>query len=169
VPIQLAQCRFRGLAISNAEISLYFSNEIIRRKRFYQTALGNCYDLKLPKCQLQLAREKKLSCHLLQFSAHFRSPQRPGASSRSAEEVFDAFIGDDRLRLVIPAAVGELRRPFPEEKLRAALLPQEELGPPTLLYRTEGPKRIRRPRPPLVLPCPRLAAVGGGGPQSSTC
>ena len=28
VPIQLAQCRFPGLAISNAKISRYFSNEI---------------------------------------------------------------------------------------------------------------------------------------------
>jgi len=28
VPIQLAQCRFPGLAISNAEILIYFSNEI---------------------------------------------------------------------------------------------------------------------------------------------
>ena len=28
MPIQLAQCRFPGLAISNAEILIYFSNEI---------------------------------------------------------------------------------------------------------------------------------------------
>jgi len=28
VPIQLAQCRFPGLAISNAEILMYFSNKI---------------------------------------------------------------------------------------------------------------------------------------------
>ena len=28
------------------------------RKRFYQTALGNCYGLKLPKCELQFARKK---------------------------------------------------------------------------------------------------------------
>ena len=27
-PIQLAQCRFPGLAISNAKISIFFSNEI---------------------------------------------------------------------------------------------------------------------------------------------
>jgi len=28
VPLQLAQCRFPGLAISNAEILIYFSNKI---------------------------------------------------------------------------------------------------------------------------------------------
>jgi len=51
-PIQLAQCRFPGLAISNAKILIYFSNKI-HRKQFFQTALGNCYGLKLPKCWLQ--------------------------------------------------------------------------------------------------------------------
>jgi len=30
VPIQLAQCRFPGLAISNAKILIYFSNKIYR-------------------------------------------------------------------------------------------------------------------------------------------
>ena len=49
VPIQLAQCRFPGLAISDAKILTYFSNKNIR-KQFCQTALGNCYGLKLPTC-----------------------------------------------------------------------------------------------------------------------
>ena len=39
------------------------------RKQFYQTALGNCYGLKLQSADCSL---KKLLCHLLQFSAHFR-------------------------------------------------------------------------------------------------
>jgi len=47
-PIQLAQCRFPGLAISNSKILIYCSNKNIR-KQFYQTALGKCYGLKLPK------------------------------------------------------------------------------------------------------------------------
>ena len=40
------------------------------RKQCYQTALGNCYGLKLPKCWLQF--KKKILCHLLYFSAHCR-------------------------------------------------------------------------------------------------
>jgi len=40
---------FPGLAISSAKIYLYFFKYNIR-KQFYQTALGNCYGLKLPKC-----------------------------------------------------------------------------------------------------------------------
>ena len=47
--IQLAQCLLHGLAISNARMLIYFSNKHIR-KQFYQTALGNFYCLKLPKC-----------------------------------------------------------------------------------------------------------------------
>jgi len=37
------------LAIFNAKILIYLSNKIYGRE-FYQTALGNCYGLKLPKC-----------------------------------------------------------------------------------------------------------------------
>jgi len=48
-PIQLAQCRFPGLAISNAKILTYFSNKNIQ-KQFYQTAPGNCYGFTFPKC-----------------------------------------------------------------------------------------------------------------------
>ena len=39
------------------------------RKQFCQTALGNCYGLKLPKCWLQF--KKKII--MVNFSAHFRS------------------------------------------------------------------------------------------------
>ena len=56
VPIQLAQCRFPGLAIPNAEILVFFHIKI--RKQFYQTALGNCYGLKLPKCCDRSLRKK---------------------------------------------------------------------------------------------------------------
>jgi len=57
VPIQLAQCRFPWLTISNAEILIYFSNKKTR-KQFYQTALRNSYGLKLPKCWLEFKTKK---------------------------------------------------------------------------------------------------------------
>ena len=60
VPIQLAQCWFSRLAISNADRRLYFPNKNTR-KQFYQTALGNCYGSKLPKCWLQFYK----NCSLL--------------------------------------------------------------------------------------------------------
>jgi len=60
VSIQMAPCRFPGLAISNAKILIYFWNKIYGidfiRNRFYQTALGNLYGLKLPKCWLQFKK-----------------------------------------------------------------------------------------------------------------
>ena len=46
VPIQLAQCRFRGLAISDAKMSIHFSNKI-HGSNFCQSPLGNCCGLKL--------------------------------------------------------------------------------------------------------------------------
>jgi len=42
------------------------------RRQFYETALGNCYGLKLPKYWLQF-KKIHLLCHLLQLSAHCRS------------------------------------------------------------------------------------------------
>jgi len=48
VPIQLAQCWFPGLAISNAKIKIFFKYNI--RKPFYQTAHGHHCGLKLAKC-----------------------------------------------------------------------------------------------------------------------
>ena len=39
-PIQLAQCRFPGLAISDAKILIYIFKQNIR-KQFYHAALGN--------------------------------------------------------------------------------------------------------------------------------
>ena len=57
-PIQLAQCRLLAMAISNAKILIYFFYNT--PKRFHQTALRNCYGLKLPKCQLQY--KKKFYC-----------------------------------------------------------------------------------------------------------
>ena len=55
VPIQLAQCRFPGLAISNANMLIHFFQIW---KQFYQTALGNCHCLKLPKRWLQFKKKK---------------------------------------------------------------------------------------------------------------
>jgi len=49
------------------------------RKLFCQTALGDCYGLKLPKCWLQF-KNVNLLCRLSWFSAHFRSLVRHGAS-----------------------------------------------------------------------------------------
>jgi len=43
----MAQCRFPGLAISNAEILTYF--QIKYTEKYYQAALVNFYGLKLPK------------------------------------------------------------------------------------------------------------------------
>jgi len=53
MPIQLAQYWFPGLAISCKNISLKYIFQKNTRKQFYQTALGNFYGLKLPKCELQ--------------------------------------------------------------------------------------------------------------------
>jgi len=48
VPIQLAQCRFAGLAISNDKILIFFRIKYV--EEIFRIALGNCYALKLPKC-----------------------------------------------------------------------------------------------------------------------
>jgi len=56
----IAQCQSPGLAISNAKILiyLYFSNKIYRSNFIKQaeTALRNCYGLKLLNCWLQLKK-----------------------------------------------------------------------------------------------------------------
>jgi len=57
VPIQLAQCRFPGLAfISNDKILIYFSNKIYG-SNFFQTALKNGYGLKLPNADRSLRKK----------------------------------------------------------------------------------------------------------------
>jgi len=56
------QCRFPGLAISNARVLIYFFQIKIIRKQLYQTAPGNCYGLKLPKYWLRF--KNKFLCHL---------------------------------------------------------------------------------------------------------
>jgi len=61
--MQLAQHRFHGLAISNAEIWIYFF-QINIRKQFYQTALGSCYGSKLSNCWLQF-KEENSSCQFV--------------------------------------------------------------------------------------------------------
>jgi len=64
VPIQLARCWFAELAISNAEILIYFSNKIHRSNLSNSTR--NSYGFKLPECRLQV--NKKI---LLSFSITF--------------------------------------------------------------------------------------------------
>jgi len=55
-PIQLAKCWFPGLAISNAEILIYFSSKICR-SNFCQTAFQNGYGLKFTKYWLQFKKK----------------------------------------------------------------------------------------------------------------
>ena len=45
VQIQLAQCWFPGLAISNAKIYIYMLNGKYTEAIFYQIALGNCCEI----------------------------------------------------------------------------------------------------------------------------
>ena len=53
------------------------------RKQIHQTALENCYGLKLAKCWLQF-KKINLLCHLLWFSAHCRSLlYRHGSTDRT--------------------------------------------------------------------------------------
>jgi len=69
-PIQLAQCRFPGLAISSAKILLYFSN-----KKYTEAILPNSTrkPLRFEITKILIAvQEKKLLRNLLQFSPHFR-------------------------------------------------------------------------------------------------
>jgi len=66
--IQLAQFRFPVLAISNAKILVYFSNKI------YENNLIKQRSETVVVCNYQNdSLRKKILCHLLSFSAHFRS------------------------------------------------------------------------------------------------
>jgi len=71
-PIQLAQCRSPGLAISNGKILIYnFSNKLHGNyfiKQHSETVMVWNYQ----NADWSL-RKKTLLCHLLYFSAHFRS------------------------------------------------------------------------------------------------
>ena len=53
MPIQLADCRFPGLAIS--VVLKYYIFQI--RKLFYQTEFGNCHSLKYKKCRLHFKKK----------------------------------------------------------------------------------------------------------------
>jgi len=55
--MQLAQCRFPGLVITNAKILIYFFI-YNTRKQFYQPALRNCHGLNLPQCRLQFKKKR---------------------------------------------------------------------------------------------------------------
>jgi len=62
VPIQLAQCWFPGLTISNAKILIYFSNKI------YGSSLSNSTQkllwFEITKMPIAVFK-KKILCHLL--------------------------------------------------------------------------------------------------------
>jgi len=62
LPIQLTQCRFPGLAISNAKILIYFSNKI-HRSNFIKQHSETVMVWNYRKCWLQF--KKKILCHLL--------------------------------------------------------------------------------------------------------
>ena len=69
-PIHLAQCRFPRLAISNAEMLIFFSKKICGSnfiKRHSETVMVCNYQ------NVDCLLRKKLLCHLLQFLAHFCS------------------------------------------------------------------------------------------------
>jgi len=61
-----------GLAISSAKTFEYIFQIKYIRKQFYQTVLGNCYGLKLPKCRWQFKNAFIVSFIII-ISAHFRS------------------------------------------------------------------------------------------------
>jgi len=68
VPIELAQCWFPGLAISNAKIYFF-------QIKYTETILSNNTRklLWFEIAKMLIAVKEKILCHLLQFSAHFRS------------------------------------------------------------------------------------------------
>jgi len=70
VPIQLAQCWFTGLAISNAKIEIYFSNKIYGSNFVKQHSERLWFDITI---MLISVKKINLLCYLLQLSAHFRS------------------------------------------------------------------------------------------------
>jgi len=84
-PIQLAQCWFTGWPFPEQKCKYIFQRTYMR-KQFYQTAFGNCYGLKLPKCWLQF-KEINFLCYLLKFSAHFRSLLKGSPYSITARRV----------------------------------------------------------------------------------
>jgi len=82
VPIQLAQCRFPGLAISTAEILMYFSSKICG-SNFIKQHSGSVVVSNYQNADCSLKKNKNLLCYLLEFSAHFRSLCPPPDSATS--------------------------------------------------------------------------------------
>jgi len=87
VPILLAQRRFPGLAISNAKILIYFSYKYTEAV-LSNTALGNCYGLKLPKMLITVS-EKKI---ILSFIIIFGTLPFPIVTCCLATEYHSVFI-----------------------------------------------------------------------------
>ena len=78
-PIQLAQCRFPGLANSNAKNKYIFSNKTFR-KQFYQTARGNCYMVWRQKNAYCSLKNKFIVAFILVFGTlSFRAVQLSAA------------------------------------------------------------------------------------------
>jgi len=70
---------------------------LVPRKQFHQTALGNCYGLKLPKCWLQF--EKKIvSCHLLRIFVTYN--QKNAVHSRAILVMKIIFVLVTKIALV---------------------------------------------------------------------
>ena len=59
------QCQFHGLAISNAKLQIFF--QIKYMEKIYQTALGNCFGLKLAKCWLQFQKKNLVVLFIIIF------------------------------------------------------------------------------------------------------
>jgi len=66
-PIQLARCRFPGLAIANAKILIYFSYEIYRSnfiKQHSETVMVWSYQNQCSRKRVQQLKKRKKSCFL---------------------------------------------------------------------------------------------------------
>jgi len=71
-PIQLAHCRLPDWPFQTLKLVFFFKKNI--RKQFYQTALGNSYGSKSPKCRLQF--QKKNYCVIYCNFRHAFVPYR---------------------------------------------------------------------------------------------
>jgi len=71
VPIQLSQCWFFGLAISNAKLLIYSSTKIYENNFIKQRSETVVFEIS--KMVIGILKKIHLFCYLLYFSAHFRS------------------------------------------------------------------------------------------------
>jgi len=71
-PMELAQCRLPGLAISNAEKLIYFQIKYMEAIILSHSTLKLLW-FEITKMLIAFLRKNLVLCHLLSFSAHFRS------------------------------------------------------------------------------------------------